>query len=104
MACDVYWTDSARNDVDGAIRYIALNLGSPQAASSLLDALESAIDKISSFPESCPIGTHRALRSRRLRKKLVKRYVLLYEYDGETVLISRVFHTLQNYARILEED
>lgn len=102
MACEVAWTQAAEDDVERAVRYIAVSLASPQAASSLLDAFERAVDEISTFPEACPVGTHPSLATRGLRKKVVKRYVLLYSYDGESVIVSRVFHSLQDYARILE--
>lgn len=104
MGCEVRWTESARKDVDDAIRYIAVDLASPRAASSLLDAFEVAVDQIGAFPEGCPVGRHRALSTRGLRKKSVRRYVMLYSYDGETVVISRVFHSLQDYVRIISDD
>lgn len=102
MACEVTWTHAAQDDVDRAVRYVAMNLASPQAASSLLDAFERAVDEISAFPEACAIGAHPSLVSRGLGKKVVKRYVMLYSFDGESAVISRVFHSLQDYARIIE--
>lgn len=103
MACEVTWTRAAHDDVDRAVRYIAVNLASPQAASSLLDAFERAVDEIAAFPEACAVGTHPSLASRGLRKKVVRRYVILYSFDGESAVISRVFHSLQAYVRIIED-
>lgn len=102
MGCEVVWTDSARADVEHAVRYIAVNLDSPQAASSLVDAFDEAVDEISTFPEACPIGSHPALATRALRKKVVRRYIILYSFDGQMAVISRVFHSLQDYARAME--
>ena len=31
-------------------------------------------------------------------------YLVLYSYDGEAVTISRVFHSLQDYARLIGHD
>ena len=103
MGCKVVWTDAARDDVDRAVRYIAFNLGSPIAASSHLDAFLSAVDDISAFPEACPIHRHPSLAARGLRVKNVRRYVMLYSFDGEQALIARVFHSLQDYARVIEQ-
>ena len=101
MACKVMWTKSARDDVDRAVRYVAVDLDSPKAAGQLLDALESAVEEIGVFPEACAIHRHPALASRSLRAKFVKRHVILYSYDDNEVLVFRVFHTLQDYAKII---
>ena len=104
MACDVLWTEHARQDVERAIRYIAIKLASPKAASELLDAIDGALEEISAFPEACRISSRPELSSRGLRVKRVKRYLVLYSYDGDTVIISRVFHSLQDYARLVGSD
>lgn len=101
MACEVKWTESARNDVDRAIRYIATVLASPKAASEHLDSFEAAAHFISEFPELHAVGKHPSLAARGLRPYFVKNYVMLYSYDGESVLVHRVFHMLQDYARII---
>lgn len=101
MACEVIWTRAAQEDVDQAVRYIAVKLANPQAASSLLDALDAAVAEVATFPEACHVSTHPSLATRGLRVKFVRRYVLLYSFDGESAIISRVFHSLQNYARII---
>ena len=101
MACDVLWTKHARKDVEHAVRYIAERLASPKAASDLLDAVDKAIEEISAFPEACHISSRPELFSRGLRVKRVKRYVMLYSYDGDVVVVSRVFHSLQDYARLV---
>lgn len=104
MACEVLWTDAARADVERAVRYIVTQLDSPSAARGLLDGLEEAADELAVFPEAYRISRHPALASRGLRVKRVKRYLVLYSYDGETVTISRVFHSLQDYARLIESE
>lgn len=103
MACDVVWTDSARNDAERAVRYIAVNLGSPQAAGELLAALGEAVTEISLFHEAYAIREHPELKARGIRVKTAKRYLVLYSYDGQTATISRIFHSLQDYARTIGE-
>ena len=102
MACEVLWTEAARADVDRAVRYITAKLSSPAAAAGLLDALNEAAGEISEFPEARRVASHPSLASRKLRVRPVKRYLLLYSYDGETVIVSRMFHSLQDYARLID--
>ena len=101
MGCEVYWSAAARTDVEQITRYIADTLGSPKAAGEHLDAFARTADDIALFPEACAVSAHPSLASRALRAKFVKRYVMLYSYDGDSAIVSRVFHSLQDYARIL---
>ena len=104
MGYDVKWTASARADVEGIIRHIAVALDSPKAASEHLDALTEAADRISDFPEMRAVGAHPSLSCRGLRPNFVKKYVVLYSLDGEGAVVHRVFLALQDYARLIERD
>ena len=104
MACRVEWTASARNDVEDIVRHIAIKLDSPGAASAHLNDFLAAADRIAEFPEACAIGAHPALASRDLRPCFVRKYVILYSYDGEAAIVYRVFHTLQDYAHLIERN
>lgn len=103
MACDVLWTERAQQDVDDIVGYIAVKLASPQAAREHLIAFEDAVDRISNNPELYAISRQPSCAARGLRACFVRRYVLLYSYNGEdTVLVYRVFSTLQDYGSIIE--
>ena len=56
------------------------------------------------WTRACPVGRHPVLAFRKLRVKLVKRYVVLHSYEEGQAIISRVFHTLQDYARIIARE
>ena len=102
MGCEVKWTASAKADVEGIMRHIAVVLGSPQAATEHLDAFVEAADRIAEFPDLGAVGSHPALVCRGLRPYFVKGYVLLYSHDGGTAVVHRVFHMRQDYARLIE--
>ena len=104
MGCEVRWTASAKADVEGIVRHIAVALDSPKAASEHLDAFRDAANLISDFPEMRADGTHPSLSCRGLRPYFVKNFVLLYSYDGCAIVVHRVFHMLQDYARLIERD
>lgn len=102
MAYEVIWTASARNDVDEAISYIAVKLGSPRAACEHLEAFVAAAEQLSVMPEMCALSSQPSLARRGLRSKKVKSYVLLYDFNGERVTVHRVFNGLRDYARLID--
>ncbi len=104
MGCEVRWAASARQDVDAIIRHIAVVLGSSNAAAEHLDAFAKAADILSESPEIKAVGSHPPLARRSLRPLFVKRYVVLYSFDGDSVTVHRVFHTLQDYAKLIERE
>ena len=103
MACNVLWTERAQQDVDDIIGYIAVKLASPHAAREHLIAFEDAVDRISNNPKLYAISRKLSCVVRGLRACSVRRYVLLYSYnDKDTVVVYRVFSTLQDYGSIVE--
>lgn len=102
MGCEVIWTESARRDVEHAVSHIAGALGSPKAATEHLDAFLAAAESISEFPEARAVARQPSLAARNLRPYFVKRYVLLYSYDGKQAVVHRIFHTLQDYAHLVD--
>ena len=104
MACEVQWTASARVDVEAILRHISVVLASPKAASAHLDDFLAAADSISTFPESHAVSSYPALAARQLRPFFARNYVMLYSYDGEIAVVHRVFHTLQDYVRIIARE
>lgn len=105
MDCEVIWTQHAERDVDGTIAYIVAVLASPIAAREHLNAFEEAVDRIASAPLLYAVSQQPSLAARGLRACFVKRYVMLYSYDGDRlVTIHRVFSTLRDYAAVIERE
>lgn len=102
MGCEVRWTASAKADVEAIVRHVAVVLNSPKAASKHLDAFITVADRISDFPDSRVVGTHPSLACRRLRPYFMKNYVVLYSYDGNLAIVHRIFHTCQDYIRLID--
>lgn len=104
MACEVVWTARAEGDLEDVVRYVAQDLASPQAAGALLDSFEEAVDLLAQTPGLFPVSTAPVLAARGLRVYPVKKYVMLYEYDGARVTVWRIFHGSRDYARLLARD
>ena len=102
MACRVVWTDRARQDLEDIIEYIAVTLASPQAAREHLTAFAEAADRISHNPKLYAISSQPSCAARNQRACFIKRYVLLYSYhDEDLVIVNRIFSTLRDYALLI---
>lgn len=102
MGCSVSWTKWAEDDVDGAVGYIVNTLDNRQAAKKLLSDPGAAIERIAGFPEMHAVSAQPSLAVRGLRACIIGNYVLLYRFDGEQVIVYRVFSALRDYARLIE--
>ena len=101
MAYDVVWSFSAERDRDRIVEYLLYDLASPQAASHVLDELDKMIVILSDNPKLFALSAESRLARMGYRKYLFMRYVVLYRVEDRTVKVGRIFHTAQNYARLV---
>lgn len=97
MACSVLLADEASRDLDGITAYLCEVLGEPTSATELLDAY----DAFGENPEAYPLCADAHLARLGYRKALLKGYVALCRTTGDGVVISRIFHQSQDYARLV---
>ena len=97
MAHSFVATDAFERDYDSALAYIAYNLGSPMAATRMMDAMESSIEKIEDNPFLNAVSTKPTLEALEYREEFVGNYVMLYRVEGGTVVAKRLFHMSQDY-------
>ncbi len=98
-------TDKAVADLDEIAAYISVQLGNPQAASALLNALQAVIQETCFFPESGAPVVNDFLSYRTIRKKLISSYVMYYYPDmtAETILILRVLYGRRDLDKLLRD-
>ena len=103
MAYRVLFTETAEEDRDRIVAYLAVRLGNTQAARHFLDQLEGVVDRLEAMPLSFPACSEERLAASGWRKARLREmsYVAIFRVDGERVVVGRVFHTRQNYARLL---
>jgi plasmid stabilization system protein ParE len=90
-------TPSAKRDINDIWDYIADD--SIEAADRVLDALESAMIKLSKSPS---IGHWRAeLADKRHRFLLVYSYLIVYRHEAKPLRIVRVLHAARDVQSIL---
>lgn len=99
---DYQFSPLAEKDLDDIIDYIARDLSAPQAASDLIDRIQSAVEHICDFPFSRPLLKNRVLRKKGYRLLIVDRFNLFYVVEGNVLVIRRVMHGSRDYVNLLQ--
>jgi len=96
-------SDSAEQDLDLIIAYIAQQLAAPKAASDLLDAVYECYDYLESNPYLYEQCRDPKLYSEGYRRAVIKNYILVYKVyeDSKTVVVHRFFYGGQDYTNLI---
>ena len=96
-------SDSAHEDLDNIISYIAVQLASPAAATNLLQQVELCYENLKSNPFVYERCYDFRLAQEGYRKATLKNYVLVYKIDevAKAVVIYRFFYGAQDYVKLI---
>lgn len=97
MAYSLVMTAAFERDYDSVLAYLSYNLKSPQAAGSLMDQMDAALERLESNPFLNAISRKPSLARLEYREERALGYVLLYRIEGEDVVVKRLFHMSQAY-------
>ncbi len=97
----VVYLPTARQQLEDAVMYIAVELGAPDAALALADEVDEAVRKLREMPYCFPIYHTMFAVKHEIRFFPVKNYHVYYVVDEntKTVEIWRVLHRLQKQDR-----
>ena len=97
---------SADADLFGILRYIAYELGNPQAASNLADGVEKCYADLEEMPAAHSFCADPLLRLKGYHKYPVGNYLVIYRIVEEEseVRIVHIFHATQNYIEIQKSE
>ncbi len=101
MGYSVRLADEASRDLDGIVAYLCEVLAAPAAATELLHAYDAFVDVVEKRPEAYEKCADLHLARLGYRKASLKGYVALYRTEKDEVVVSRVFHQSQDYARLI---
>jgi len=97
---NVVISDAALAMLDSHVEFLAKV--SKHAATNLMDAVLDDISSLSQFPERFPLFESIFIPDGRYRKMLsAKRYLLLYEIDGNDVCVDYIIDCRQDYQWLL---
>mgnify|MGYP004507525161 FL=1 len=100
MGYSVRLADEASRDLDGIVAYLCEVLAAP-AATELLHAYDAFDDVVEKRPEAYEKCADSHLAQLGYRKASLKGYIALYRTEKNEVVVSRVFHQSQDYARLV---
>lgn len=103
MAYKLYIPEETEKQIDAAVRYVAITLKSPQAASEIITDISEVYDFLETNAENMALCSDEYLRRQNYRMIPLKRhhYLFIYRIDGDVVYIAGFFHMLQNYNKKL---
>ena len=101
MTCRVIFTQTFETEYDRILAYQIEKLCSPQAAESLIEALDNACSLLAANPELAAVSTKPALESLELREWLVRNYVVVYRLDKNRIYLERIFHQSQDFEALM---
>ena len=93
----VVYLPKARQQLEDAVLYIAVDLCAPEAAEALADEMDAAVRKLEEMPYRFPIYHSLYAMKREIRFFPIKNYHVFYvvEEENKTVEIWRILHRLQ---------
>lgn len=101
MAYEYVILEGAQNDYRGIIEYLLNVKKSPQAALGFMDEFDRQLDIVCDNPFLYGLSRMPELASLGYRPFLVNKYIGLYFFRNERVVVAHVFHQTQDYARIV---
>ena len=101
MACKVKLTEAFEREYDDILDYHVNELGSPQAARALADALDDARNLLAANPELSAVSAKPALQTLELREWLARSYVIVYRIDDDRLYFEHIFHQSQDFETLV---
>ena len=98
----IRYRELAEKDLNGIYSYIVDTLKSPQAAGTLLDDIERAVERIAMFPFSCMIFHHDPPLPEEFRMLSVKNYAVFYVVKEDIVEIRRIIYAKMDLEKIIK--
>ena len=99
----IHLTSAANEDLAGIIDDILSEYHSTQATSEWLDRFEKTLDRISRFPDSCPVVSDPFLRLKGYRHCSMGNHVLFYivDHPGHRVIVMRILYARRQHMDFL---
>lgn len=101
MKYEVEVTQTAAIEISSIVLYLRDSLHSKQVVNNFLSELDRQIKIISELPETYAVSNLDVIQDFGYRTADVNKYVLLCDFNGKKVTIEHVFHSLQDYGKLI---
>jgi len=100
---DVIVSPEAEADLERIVRYLAVDLGNPPAATALVDKIDARLRALETMPAKFSFCKDSVLRALGYHRAAAGNYLILYRIDeaSRRVLVVHYYHPLQDYERDL---
>lgn len=103
MPYNVSFSDEAFEEYIACVEYLRYDLENPQAAASLIDDVDKALNNLRQFANIYSFCNNSNLAQRGIRRiRLKHRYRLFYHIDDDEVTIDAMLHNLQDFEARLK--
>ena len=98
---DVELLNPAWLDLDAISDYHLLEVG-PDSARKITDKILAALERLESFPLSCPLVPYRELADKGYRMLVCGKYVCIYTFNGKKVYVHHIVAAATNYPALFK--
>ena len=88
-------------DLDAISDFHLAEVG-PKSARKITDKILNALERLESFPLSCPLVPHRALADKGHRMLVCGKYICIYELIGSVVYVHHIVAAATNYPALFK--
>ena len=92
----------AWNDLDAISDFHLFEVG-PNSARKITDKILNSLERLESFPQSCPLAPYKELADKGYRMLVCGKYVCIYEIIGKTVYVHHIVAAATNYPALFDE-
>jgi len=86
-------------DLDAISDFHLLKVG-PESARKITDKILTALERLESFPLSCPLAPYRELAEKGFRILVSGQYVCIYKFDGVKVYVHHIVAAATDYPAL----
>jgi plasmid stabilization system protein ParE len=96
-------SEPAEDDLREIVRYISLQLESPQTALEMMETINNNLSKLSDMPYVYPAVRDDRLASMGYRRMSIKNYIAFFTVDEneKVVDVERIIHARRDWASLL---
>jgi len=94
-------SESATEEYERIIRYLTTQLRSPQAADNFENEFKRVLSIACKQPEIFALSNDPHLAQQGYRVLLFNKYLALYTYRDDKIIVAHIFHQTQDYARLV---
>ena len=84
------------------IARVHMALSGPKSARSITDAIYHAMEQLTHFPMSGPPLPDEQLRSAGYRYILANKFLIVYRFLGDTIVVYHIVHGATDYPKLLK--